>query len=163
RLDVLVDVDVGDRRTGILPGQPALELAQAIGKHRNLRLRGVQAYCGRASHTVGFEERTKVSRAAMEQAVETATLLAKNGFDLNLPSGGSTGTYTIDTAIRGVTELQVGSYIFMDVDYRRIGGRSGAVYTDFQPALTVVTTVVNATHPDRVTVDAGSKAFATDV
>jgi D-serine deaminase-like pyridoxal phosphate-dependent protein len=61
-----------------------------------------------------------------------------------------------------MTELQVGSYIFMDVDYRRIGGRDGnPVYRDFQPSLTVLTTVVSATHPDRVTVDAGTKAVDT--
>jgi 3-hydroxy-D-aspartate aldolase len=59
-----------------------------------------------------------------------------------------------------VTELQVGSYIFMDVDYRRIGGSDGqAIYGDFQPSLTVLTTIVNATHADRVTVDAGTKAL----
>ena len=62
-----------------------------------------------------------------------------------------------------MTELQAGSYVVMDVDYRRIGGKSGAVYTDFQPSLTVLATVVSASHPDRVTVDAGTKAFSTDV
>jgi D-serine deaminase-like pyridoxal phosphate-dependent protein len=162
-VDVLVDLDVGDRRTGVLPGQPALRLAQHIARHRSLRLNGVQAYSGRASHTVGFENRAKVSRAAMAQAVETRDLLAKAGLDVPIVSGGSTGTYNIDSAIRGVTELQVGSYVFMDVDYRRIGGKAGAVYTDFRPSLTVLTTVVSTSHADRVTVDAGTKAFATDV
>jgi D-serine deaminase-like pyridoxal phosphate-dependent protein len=162
-VDVLIDVDVGDRRTGVLPGQPALRLAQQVGRHRSLRLRGVQAYAGHASHAVGFENRAKVSRAAMAQAVETREVLRKAGLEVPILSGGSTGTYNIDSAVRGVTELQVGSYVFMDVDYRRIGGRAGAVYTDFRPSLTVLTTVVSATHPDRVTVDAGTKAFSTDV
>src|SRR5213078_3847080 len=72
------------------------------------------------------------------------------------------GTYNIDSAIDGVTELQVGSYVFMDVDYRRIGGAGAqTVYADFQPSLTVLTTVVNATHADRVSVDAGTKALDT--
>jgi D-serine deaminase-like pyridoxal phosphate-dependent protein len=161
-VDVLVDVDVGDRRTGVLPGQPALRLAQQIAREKSLRLRGVQAYAGHASHAAGFENRTKVSRTAMTQAVETRALLAKAGLDVPILSGGSTGTYNIDSGL-GVTELQVGSYVFMDVEYRRIGGRDGAVYTDFRPSLTVLTTVVSATHADRVTVDAGTKAFATDV
>ncbi len=163
-VEVLVDVDVGDRRTGILPGQPALELAQLMAKSNRLRVRGVQAYAGHASHAVGFERRAQVSREAMAKAVQTRDLLAKSGIEATILSGGSTGTYNIDALIRGVTELQVGSYIFMDVDYRRIGGKSsGAVYTDFQPSLTVLTTVVSATHPDRVSVDAGTKAFATDL
>ncbi len=162
-VDVLVDVDVGDRRTGVLPGRPALQLAQQIAKQRTLRLRGVQAYAGHASHAVGFENRAKLSRAAMGQAVETRERLAGAGLDVPILSGGSTGTYNIDSALKGVTELQAGSYVFMDVDYRRIGGKGGAVYTDFRPSLTVLTTVVSASHPDRVTVDAGTKAFATDV
>ena len=85
-----------------------------------------------------------------------AYLLAKTGMNVDIVSGGSTGTYNIDSGIRGVTELQVGSYVFMDVDYRRIGGRNDAVYTDFRPSLTVLTTVVSS-HTDRVTIDAGTK------
>ncbi len=160
-VDVLVDLDVGDRRTGCLPGEPALELARTIGKSKCLKVRGVQAYAGHASHTVGFEAREKVSREAMAKANATRELLAKAGFDAGIVSGGSTGTYNIDTGTPGVTELQVGSYVFMDVDYRRIGGRSGAVYSDFHPSLTVLTTVVSATHADRVSVDAGTKALDT--
>ena len=163
-VEVLIDVDVGDRRTGVLPGEPALALARLVSKTRSLRLRGVQAYAGHASHVVGFARREKVSREAMGRAVSTRDLLARAGLKVPILSGGSTGTYNIDSAIAGVTELQVGSYVFMDVDYRRIGGRSEqAVYSDFRPSLTVLTTVVSATHADRVTVDAGTKALDTTV
>jgi D-serine deaminase-like pyridoxal phosphate-dependent protein len=162
-VDLLIDLDVGDKRTGSLPGQPAVELAKQIARSKRLNVLGVQAYAGHASHTVGFEARQRVSREAMGKAVETRQLLQRAGFDgATILSGGSTGTYNIDSAIDGVTELQVGSYIFMDVDYRRIGGRDGnAIYSDFQPSLTVLATVVNATHADRVTVDAGTKAIDT--
>ncbi len=163
-IDVLIDLDVGDRRTGTVPGQPALELARLASRSKWLRVRGVQAYAGHASHTVGFEAREKTSRDAMGKAVETRELLTKAGIDAAILSGGSTGTYNIDSTIRGVTELQVGSYVFMDLDYRRIGGKDGKTnYSDFHFSLTVLTTVVSATHPDRVSVDAGIKAFATDV
>jgi 3-hydroxy-D-aspartate aldolase len=163
-VDVLIDVDVGDRRTGVLPGEPALELARLVAKNKQLRLRGVQSYAGHASHVVGFAQRQKVSREAMGRAVSTRDLLAKSGLKVPILSGGSTGTYNIDSAIPGVTELQVGSYVFMDVDYRRIGGRDQqSVYSDFRPSLTVLTTVVSATHADRVTVDAGTKALDTTV
>jgi D-serine deaminase-like pyridoxal phosphate-dependent protein len=159
---VLVDLDVGDRRTGSLPGDPALELAKSISRSKRLQIQGVQAYAGHASHTVGFEERQKVSRTAMNKAVETRRLLERAGFDAKILSGGSTGTYNIDSAIDGVTELQVGSFVFMDVDYRRIGGAGGGtVYSDFQPSLTILATVVNTNHGDRVTIDAGTKAVDT--
>jgi D-serine deaminase-like pyridoxal phosphate-dependent protein len=161
-LDVLIDIDVGDRRTGILPGQPALELARLIAKCRRLRLRGLQAYSGASTHVRGFAERERTSRGVLAKAVETRSLLNKEGFGLSILSGGSTGTYNIDAGT--LTELQVGSYVFMDVNYRVIGGKNGSeIYTDFHPSLTVLTTVVNATHSDQVSVDAGIKAFATDV
>ena len=161
-LDVLIDLDVGDRRTGSLPGQPAVELANRIAAAKALKIRGVQAYAGHASHTVGFEARQKVSQTAIGKAVETKKLLLKAGFDAQILSGGSTGTYNIDSAIEGFTELQVGSYVFMDLDYRRIGGAGGGErYADFQHSLTVLATVINAVHPDRVTVDAGTKGLDT--
>jgi D-serine deaminase-like pyridoxal phosphate-dependent protein len=161
-IPVLIDLDVGDRRTGSLPGEPAVDLARQIARSKRLQIQGVQAYAGHASHTVGFEARQQTSRTAMGKAVETKLLLQKAGFDAKILSGGSTGTYNIDSAIDGVTELQVGSYVFMDVDYRRIGGAGGqTVYADFQPSLTVLTTVVNATHTDRRSIDAGTKAIDT--
>jgi D-serine deaminase-like pyridoxal phosphate-dependent protein len=160
-VDVLVDLDVGDHRTGCPPGEPALELARHVARSKPLRLRGLQAYSGASSHTVGFEAREKASREAMAKAAHTRDLLVRAGLDAAILSGGSTGTYNIDTGSPGVTELQVGSYVFMDVDYRRIGGRSGAVYEDFRPSLTVLATVVSAPAPGRVTGDAGTKALDT--
>jgi D-serine deaminase-like pyridoxal phosphate-dependent protein len=159
-LDVLVDLDVGDKRTGVLPGEPALQLARQLARCANLHVRGVQAYAGHASHTVGFAERQRVSAKAIGQAVETRRLFERSGIEAGILSGGSTGTYNIDSEIEGFTELQVGSYVFMDVDYRRIGGQDGgAIYSDFEPSLTVLTSVVSATHAERVTVDAGTKAL----
>lgn len=161
-LKVLVDLDVGSRRTGIVPGQPAVELARLIERSKVLRLQGLQAYAGHAAHVVGFEARSRTSREAMKPAIDTRALFKQAGLGSQVLSGGSTGTYNIDPAYDGVTELQVGSYVFMDVDYRRIGGSDGAaVYTDFRPSLTVLTTVVSTTHPDRVSVDAGTKALDT--
>jgi D-serine deaminase-like pyridoxal phosphate-dependent protein len=163
RVDVLVDLDVGDHRFGIAPGAAAVELARQIGRYGSLRLRGVQAYSGQASHTKGFEARREVSRKAMEQAVQTREQLSRDGHDMTILSGGSTGTYNIDCDLPGGVELQVGSYVFMDVQYRGIGGKnSGAIYTDFQPSLTVLTTVVNTNVAGRVSVDAGVKSFATE-
>ena len=163
KVDVLVDLDVGDHRFGILPGAPAVDLARQIARRRSLRLRGVQAYAGLASHVPGFEARREVSRTAMTQAVETRSLLVKDGHDATFLSGGSTGTYNIDSELPGGVELQVGSYVFMDVGYRAIGGQNGdKVYTDFRPSLTVLTTVVSTTLADRASLDAGVKSFATD-
>jgi 3-hydroxy-D-aspartate aldolase len=162
-LDVLLDLDVGDGRFGIPPGDPALDLARMMARSKALRLRGIQAYSGSSSHTHGFEARERASREAMGKAVAMRERLEKAGLPASILSGGSTGTYNIDTTIQGVTELQAGSYVFMDVNYRRIGGKDGnATYADFAPSLSVLTTVVSAAHPDRVSIDAGIKAFSSD-
>jgi 3-hydroxy-D-aspartate aldolase len=163
RIDVLVDLDVGDHRFGIEPGRTAVELARRIGQHSSLQIRGVQAYLGLAAHIVGFDARKKVSLDALAHAIETRDALFKDGFDAGFLSCASTGTYNIDSALPGEIELQSGSYPFMDLEYRAIGGRANeSAFDDFQPSLTVLSTVVNDNHPGRVTVDAGVKAFATD-
>lgn len=161
RLNVAVDLHVGGR-TGVLPGEPALALAEWIDSSPNLKLAGIQAYAGHASHVVGFEERAKTSRQAMAQAVETRRLFEKKGLPCPLLTGASTGTYSIDAEIDGITELQPGSFIFMDLDYRRIGGREGSEYRDFESALSVLTTVVSQPTPRMAIVDGGFKAFSTD-
>jgi D-serine deaminase-like pyridoxal phosphate-dependent protein len=161
RLNLAVDLRVGNR-TGIQPGAPAVGLAQLIGSLKNVRLAGLQAYAGHASHTVGFENRRKVSREAMAGAIETRRLIEGQGIECPLVTGGSTGTYNIDSDMEGITELQPGSFIFMDVDYNRIGGAEGAVYRDFQNALTVLTTVVSKPAAEVAIVDGGLKAFSTD-
>lgn len=162
RLNVLVDIDPGGRRTGILPGDGAVALAETIMKLPNLKLRGVHSYSGGSAHVEGFDARREHSFKAMALPLETFFRMKKAGLPLEIMSGGSTGTYNIDIELEGMTELQVGSYIFMDVDYRRIGGRSGPLYEDFGPSLSVLATVISKNHPDRATLDAGYKAFATD-
>jgi D-serine deaminase-like pyridoxal phosphate-dependent protein len=98
----------------------------------------------------------------MAQAVETRRLIEADGIPCPLVTGGSTGTYRIDAEIEGISELQPGSFVFMDLDYGRIGGPDGAAhYRDFRNALTVVTTVVS-TPPGLAIVDGGYKAFSTD-
>lgn len=161
-LNVLVDLDVGDCRTGIEPGPPALDLARQVVAAEGLRFRGLQAYAGIASHVVGFDERVEASRSLMGKAVETRRLIERDGIEVEILSGGSTGTYNIDCTIDGVTELQVGSFVFMDVDYMRIGGKFGAVYDDFAPALTVLSAVVSVNRPGQVSIDAGIKSFSTE-
>ena len=161
QLRVLIDLDVGQNRTGVQPGEPALRLAEHISGAKDLTLKGICAYAGHIAHITGFEQRRANSRHALAQAVETRDLLLKHGHDVQLLTGASTGTYNIDAEIRGLTELQSGSYIFMDVEYRRIGGSSGKVYEDFSPSLSVLSTVIHLSG-NKAVVDAGLKAFSTD-
>jgi D-serine deaminase-like pyridoxal phosphate-dependent protein len=161
KMNLAVDLWVGGR-TGILTGDPALGLAQAIASMPNVKLAGIQAYAGGSSHVIGFDARKKDSMDKMTPAVETRRMIERAGIACPLLSGGSTGTYNIDSEIDGITELQPGSFVFMDVDYNRIGGQSGAVYQDFKNSLSVITTVVSKPKDDLAIVDGGFKAFSTD-
>src|SRR5882672_7046119 len=161
-LNLLVDVDVGTRRTGIAPGEPALALARAVAAQPALRFRGLQGYAGHCAHVIGWEARRAASRAALAPLMETRALIEGGGLPVDIVAGGSTGTWDMDVELPGLTELQAGSYCVMDIDYRRIGGRAGAMNTDFEMALTVVTTVVSVPTSERAMVDGGLKAFSTD-
>ncbi len=157
--DVVIDVDPGIRRTGIVPGQPALELAQLIDQLPGLRLVGMLCYDAAAQHVAGFELRKAQTLASMAAATETFDLLNRSGLNTEIFSGGGTGTYNIDHLTRGLTDVQVGSYAFMDAQYLAIGGETDpAVYSDFHASLTILATVLNDQHAGRATSDAGAKA-----
>jgi D-serine deaminase-like pyridoxal phosphate-dependent protein len=158
-INLAVDLYFG--RTGIAPGAPARDLARVIDRHPRLRFAGLQAYDGTAAHTSPFEARRARTTASLARAVETRRLIEHDGIACPMVTGGSTGTYGIDSAIEGVTELQPGSFVFMDVEYGGIGGPDGGEYRDFRQALTVVSTVISRP-PGYAIVDAGYKAFATD-
>jgi 3-hydroxy-D-aspartate aldolase len=161
-LDVLVDVDVGNRRTGCPPGEPARSLARSVADSGSLRLRGLQGYAGHCAHVVGWAARREASHKALAPLLDTRRLIEADGVAVDIVSGGSTGTYNIDSELPGLTELQSGSYCVMDLDYLRIGGQGDNRLTEFAMALTVLTTVVSVPAADLAIVDAGFKAFATD-
>lgn len=158
---VVIDLHVG-KKGGIPPGEPALSLAKLVDSLPNLSLAGLQAYAGFASHVEGFHQRREASEEALAPAFETRRRLERSGIPCDLLTGGSTGTYNIDSQSGGLTELQPGSFIFMDLDYNRIGGEDGGTFGDFRNALSVLTTVVSKPSKSLAIVDGGYKAFATD-
>ena len=162
RLNIMVDIDPANRRTGVEAGEPALRLARKVDRLPHLNLRGVHCYCGKSSHVHGFEERRRHSMESLAAPLETFFRMKQEGLPVEIFSGCSTGTYNIDPEIEGITEMQAGSYVFMDLDYRLIGGRGGEVYDDFKSALTVLSTVTSRNLPGQATLDAGLKAFSTD-
>jgi D-serine deaminase-like pyridoxal phosphate-dependent protein len=157
--DVVVDVDPGGNRTGITPGQPALALAQLVDQLPGLTLRGLLCYDGGSQHVMGFAARRDQTLGRLVAATETFDLFNSSGLSTEIFSGGGTGTYNIDHATRGLTDVQVGSYVFMDAQYIDIGGETdNEVYSDFAPSLTILTTVLNDQYAGRCTTDAGAKA-----
>ncbi len=161
RLKVLVDVDIGLHRTGVRPGAAALELAQRIVASPHLQFMGLQGYAGQLQHVPEFPDRRTQSLAALKLLGETRDLLRVNGIACPIVSGGGTGTYNIDAEAQVFTELQAGSYIFMDKQYCEVK-IANAAPLPFESALFVQTTVISANMPGLVTTDAGLKSFATE-
>jgi D-serine deaminase-like pyridoxal phosphate-dependent protein len=160
KLRTAVDVYAGLTRHGIEAGGPALDLAKQVDSSKNLKLVGIMGYSGTAAHTHGFDERMKKSRADLSGLLETVAAARSAGLPVEIITGGSTGTYNIDSELKGLTELQAGSFVFMDTGYQKIGGRNNpTVFDDFGPALTVLTTVISKRHPGQCTIDAGNKAL----
>ncbi len=157
--DVVIDVAVGTR-SGIPAGEDAIALAQLIDRLPNLRLRGLLSYDGPVQHANGFAARKESALRTIQPNAELFATLKKSGLNMEIFSGGGTGTYNIMHLVPGFTDVQVGSYLFMDMQYMAIGSESGdPVFNDFAPSLTVITTVLNNRFPGRLTTDGGSKAL----
>ena len=160
-LKVLIDVDPGLRRTGVANAAAAVALAQAIRASSALSYLGVQFYCGREQHIADFQER----RAAVAKRFDALRIvldaLAAIGAPAQIVTGGGTGTHEIDAALGVLTELQAGSYIFMDRQYLECALREDGALP-FDTALFVDAHIVSANTPGMATLDAGFKAFATD-
>jgi D-serine deaminase-like pyridoxal phosphate-dependent protein len=157
--DVVIDVAVGTR-TGVPAGDQAVALAQLVDKLPNLKLRGLVSYDGGAQHIKGFKNRREQSLTRYAPSVETFTRMKQSGLNTEIFSGGGTGTYNIMHEASGVTDVQVGSYVFMDCQYIEIGSDTDeAVFGEFAPSLTVLTTIVNTYFPGSMTTDAGTKAL----
>jgi D-serine deaminase-like pyridoxal phosphate-dependent protein len=160
-LKLLVDLDIGHHRTGVTTVDAAVDLARRIDAAPQLEFAGVQAYGGHLQHIPDFSARTAAAGEASQRLRDTVEELDAAGLEPAIVTGAGTGTYEIDTNLGLYTELQAGSYIFMDVEYA-----DAALWPDggrpFEAALFVQTTVVSANHPDQATTDAGLKVFATD-
>lgn len=160
-LNVIIDLDVGTHRTGIPWGPDALALTVAVARTEGLVYRGIQGYAGHVMHIEDFTERSEASVSSMDILAEAKKVLSAKGLEPEIITGGGTGTYNIDADIGVLTELQAGSYIFMDRQYNDVPLANGQSMP-FETSLTVQTTVISAQTPGLCTTDAGFKSFAAD-
>ena len=160
-LKVLVDLDIGLHRTGIRPGEEATELAELLDAAEYLELAGLQAYGGHLMHIQDFAERRDKSLAAMKVLGDQRDALRAAGLRCDIVTGGGTGTYNIDPEANVLTELQGGSYIFMDEQYHDVAMGDGASFP-FETSLFVQMSVVSNNTRNLATTDAGFKSFSTD-
>jgi 3-hydroxy-D-aspartate aldolase len=154
---VLVDIDPGVHRTGVASARDAVALAQQIAAAPQLAYGGVQFYCGSQQHIPALADRRAAIADRTDYLKTVIAALTDAGLTPTVVTGGGTGTHRIDVALGVLTELQVGSYIFMDREYRDCD-----LGTSFATALVVDTRVISANTAGMATLDAGLKAFATE-
>jgi D-serine deaminase-like pyridoxal phosphate-dependent protein len=161
-LAVHVEINMGGNRCGVEPGEPALALARLVADAAHLTFAGLQSYHGSAQHLRTWAERQQAIRGAAEKAGITRDLLVRNGIACDNITGAGTGTFEFEAGSGVYTELQCGSYFFMDADYGRNLDRDGAATRAFEPSLFVWATVMSRPAAERAIVDAGLKALAFD-
>ena len=154
QIEVVVDLDIGLKRCGIPPGEPALELAKCAVE-LGLQFRGLMGYDGHLQALPASEDRDRMVCFGSQSLVSTAELIESAGIPVEIVSTGGTGTYAISGQYPGITEIQAGSYLLMDTLYANRGAQ-------FQPALTVLATVISKSSPERVVIDCGVKAISSE-
>jgi D-serine deaminase-like pyridoxal phosphate-dependent protein len=157
RMTVLVEIDVGSGRCGVQPGPPAVALSERIAASPHLIFGGLQAYHGSAQHRRTPQARHEAIATAAEGTRRTVEQLRQRGLDCAIVGGAGTGTFAHEAASGVWTEIQAGSYAFMDADYAR-----NESPPPFRQSLFVLAEVMSAPRPGFCVVDAGHKAVPID-
>ena len=152
---LLVDLNVGQGRCGVEPGEAAMTLARQVAESDGVTLRGVMGYEGHLQPVRDRADRESRTRKAMQGLVETASALRDCRLPCEVVSAGGTGTFDISGRIEGITEIQAGSYALMDTDYAGVG-------VPFEPAFWVLGTVVSRPARNRCVADCGHKSMTKD-
>jgi len=158
KIDAYIELDVGGNRCGVRGSDAAIALAAHISQSPGLHLRGLQAYHGAAQHLRKPAERRRAASAVAEQSGAVRSRLTQSGFDCRIITGGGTGTCVEDAEAGGLSELQPGSYLFMDGDY---GLNETSLSDPFEHSLFILATVIS-TRPEHAVIDAGLKSMAFD-
>jgi len=160
-LALVVEFDVGQGRTGTTSVEAAAALARRIKASAHLRYAGVQAYYGHLQHIQAHADRKAAAATQMARVKALLDHLKADGLSPAIVTGGGTGTFDIDPDGHVYTEVQAGSYPFMDREYLEIAMTAGGS-SPFAAALFVQTSVVSANREGLAIVNAGYKSFATE-
>ncbi|MBI3208035.1 MAG: alanine racemase [Candidatus Solibacter usitatus] len=153
-IPVIVELDVGMHRSGIQPGEPAVQLARLAASTEGIRLEGLMGWEGHVTQLQGAEK-TRAAQQSLAALVETARLFREHGLSAEIVSCAGSGTFLESAQVTGITEAQAGGAVFSDLTYQSWG-------VDHEFALTVLARVASRPAPDRIIVDAGFKAMSTD-
>jgi 3-hydroxy-D-aspartate aldolase len=160
-LPLVIEFDVGQGRTGVVGIDGVVALARRIKSSPHLQYAGVQAYYGHLQHIPAYADRKAAAESQMSHVRALLARLRAEDLAPGLITGGGTGTFDIDPGGGVYTEIQPGSYPFMDREYTEIDMVAGRP-SPFVPSLFVQASVVSANREGFAVVNAGYKSFATE-
>jgi D-serine deaminase-like pyridoxal phosphate-dependent protein len=152
---VLVEVDVGQKRCGVQSPDEAVSLARLVARLPNVSLAGIQAYHGGLQHRRDLDQRKKLCGRAVKQVRRYLEAFAAEGLACPVVTGGGTGTALFDVASGVFTEIQAGTYAFMDMDY---AGIDWGEALSFRHSLFLLGTVMSTPTAERAVMDFGLKS-----
>lgn len=159
RLKMLVEIEVGSGRCGVAPGEAAVALAERIAASKHLVFGGLQAYHGHAQHFPTWAERSAAIATAVESTRRTVDQLRQHGLACPIVGGAGSGSFVLEAGSGVFTEVQAGSYVFMDADYARIEGPGGTRALPFRQSLFVLASVISQPRAGFAVLDTGHKAL----
>ncbi|MCI0684057.1 MAG: D-TA family PLP-dependent enzyme [Gemmataceae bacterium] len=158
RAAILLDIDVGQHRTGIAPGDAAVALYEQIARSPGLTPGGLHVYDGH-NHQESVAERAAAARPFLDQVMTLRDMLTKKGLPVPRLVLGGTPTFPVYADVPGANiELSPGTCVLNDHGY----GTKFRDLNDMQPAALLLTRVISRPTPTRVTFDLGYKAVASD-
>jgi 3-hydroxy-D-aspartate aldolase len=162
RFGVLIDLQGGWYRPGVASTEEAVDLAKQVDSLGHLQLRGLQAYNAAAQHITDFDQRTASTKEFCERVIDAVAAFDRAGLDASVVSGGGTGTYDIDPIYGPYSDIQAGSYAFMDGGYLENRDADGNLRTDFELSLFVLATVMSRPSSGVAIIDCGTKGISID-
>lgn len=161
KIAVLLKVETGGNRYGVLPGEATLILAKNVCKLAGVEFMGIYAHEIVTESTAEGVDKTALE--TLSSVSETAKMLNREGIDTKHVSVGASPTfrstcrYLKEKRFREVTEIHPGSCVIGGMRYV-----TGLAMTEDKCALTVLTGVMSTSHPDHAVIDAGSKTLGAD-
>jgi len=157
---VLVEVNIGHNRCGVEPNEQALQMARAVSEAPGLRFMGLMGYDGHCTMRVDASEREACSMKAYEVLIASKEYIENAGLDIEIVSASGTFTYRYATKLKGITEIQAGTYLLMDTAFRDAG------VTGFELTLSVLSTIISRQmregDENMAVIDMGRKAMHTN-
>lgn len=154
KAQVLIEIEVGEERSGIIEEEDFINLVQYIKKCNNVNLKGIFSHDGNSYTAENIEDCRRIFMGSQVRTLRFAEIAEELGYELEVVSIGSTPSLMNDFEIlKGVTEIRPGTYILMDAS------QGNAIGTYDRCAATVLTTVISKPTEERVITDVGAKGI----